>query len=136
MKPIPFDSSRDLAPMPFSAELCRLGLELKRAGLCWKPHVGCFVWDPENIIEADSPFPERIYFVLSIPRFLQIFGSIDAMVEKLVWLPTWHQCRVLCGKVGVEMDGISNIFKQAPPAGKELFDMYTLLLIRLEETKK
>jgi hypothetical protein len=31
-----------------------------------------------------------------MPRFISIFGSTDAMSEKLVWLPTWHQARLLC----------------------------------------
>jgi hypothetical protein len=90
MKAIPFDPDKDLAPLPFEARHVEFAKELKRLGLPWAPHVGCFVWDGEGTIEAGSPFPERIYFILSLPRFLSIFGSIEAIREKLVWLPTWH----------------------------------------------
>ena len=30
---------------------------------------------------------DRIYFILILPRFLDIFGSIEAIAEKLLWLP-------------------------------------------------
>ena len=101
MTPIRFNPEKDLAPMPFSERICRQALDLKSLGLDWHPHVGCFVWDPDGIIKAASPFPGRIYFILSLPRFIDIFGSIDKMVEKLVWLPTWNQGRILCEKLKV-----------------------------------
>ena len=101
MKPIRFNPANDLAPMPFDEHICRLAADLKYLGLNWQPHVGCFVWDPDGFIKANSPFPGRIYFILSLPRFVEIFGSIAGMVEKLVWLPTWHQARLLCDKLGV-----------------------------------
>ena len=101
MKPIRFNPTDDLAPMPFDEQICRLASDLKNLGLNWQPHVGCFVWDPDSCIKANSPFPGRIYFILSLPRFVDIFGSLAGMVEKLVWLPTWHQARLLCDKLGV-----------------------------------
>lgn len=79
-----FDPEKDIAPFPFNEEVCQLALEMKRLGLVWRPHVGCFVWDPENNIKQASPFHNRIYFVLSMPRFLGIFGSTIKMIEKLV----------------------------------------------------
>jgi hypothetical protein len=102
MKATPFDPSRDLAPIPFSASLCRKARELKVAGLLWEPQVGCFVWDPEQTIPAPSPFGERIYFVLNLNRFLQFYQDLDELREKLVWLPTWHQARQLLLRLGVE----------------------------------
>jgi predicted DNA-binding ribbon-helix-helix protein len=101
MKPVHFDPEKDRAPLPFDDRICRQALQMKAAGLKWRPHVGCFVWDPENHIQQDSPFPNRIYFVLSIARFIEIFGEIENMVEKLVWLPTWHQARLLCTELNV-----------------------------------
>ena len=59
MKPIPFDPATDMAPIPFDQNHLELARQLKQAGLEWKPHVGCFVWDHEKHIEADSPFPLR-----------------------------------------------------------------------------
>jgi hypothetical protein len=101
MTSVPFDINQDLAPIPFDDRLQQLALKLKKEGLQWHPHVGCFVWDPDGAIEAPSPFPNRVYFILSMPRFLDIFGTVDEMVEKLVWLPTWHQGHILCRRLGL-----------------------------------
>jgi hypothetical protein len=109
MKPIPFNSQKDLAPVVFGTQTCRLANELKQLGISWQPHVGCFVWDPHEHITAESPFPHRIYFILSLPRFLDIFGSTEAIAEKLVWLPTWHQARLLCQQLGVPDQVVANI---------------------------
>ena len=110
MKAVPFDPGKDLAPIPFEPRHVKLAETLKGLGLPWAPHVGCFVWDAQGTIEAGSPFPENIYFILSLPRFISIFGSTDAMSEKLVWLPTWHQARLLCRRLGVEDEEIAAIW--------------------------
>ena len=106
MRPQRFNSETDLPPMPFDEQICRLAQDIKDLGLNWRPHVGCFVWDPDHHIKADSPFPGRIYFILSLPRFIDLLGSIEAIVEKLVWLPTWHQARLLCRRLGIAEDDI------------------------------
>jgi hypothetical protein len=95
MKSTPFDPSRHLAPIPFGDRLCNKARELKKAGLAWEPHVGCFVWDPEQTIPAPSPFGGRIYFILNLNRFLQFYSDLEELKRKLVWLPTWHQARLL-----------------------------------------
>jgi hypothetical protein len=102
MQPIPFNPESDLAPIPFDRETCKRGAALKQAGLPWHPHVGCFVWDPGRCIKSASPFPHDIYFILSLPRFIDIFGSRDAIQEKLIWLPTWHQTWLLCQRYGID----------------------------------
>lgn len=84
MPAIRFNPEKDLPPIPFSKRICELASDMKNLGLNWQPHVGCFVWDPENNIKQASPFHNRIYFVLSMPRFLGIFGSTIKMIEKLV----------------------------------------------------
>jgi hypothetical protein len=113
MTPIRFNPEKDLAPMPFNERICQLASDLKKHGLNWKPHVGCFVWDPDGFIKAESPFPERIYFILSLPRFIDIFGSVANMVEKLVWLPTWHQARILCQQLGVTDEDLAREWQSA-----------------------
>jgi hypothetical protein len=105
MNRIPFNPATDRAPLPFDRELLDLARELKDRGLPWQPHVGCFVWDPDGHIEAPSPFPERVYFILSMPRFIDIFGSIEAIKRDLVWIPTWYQARQVCREKGIAIPG-------------------------------
>lgn len=135
MKPIPFNPRKDLAPVVFDTKICRLAAEIKRLGIPWQPHVGCFVWDPDEHIKAESPFPHRTYFILSLPRFVDLFGSIEAIAEKLVWLPTWHQARLLCQQLGVPDQIVATIWqRQTPPtAGEELVQIYKLLIGTLKE---
>ena len=102
MNRMPFHPETDYAPIPFDNSVLNAAAEMKRLGLPWTPHTGCFVWDPEGRIEAPSPFPFRVYFILSLPRFIGIFGSIDAMREQLVWVPTWYQARQLCIEQRIE----------------------------------
>ena len=135
MKPIQFNPQTDLAPMAFDHQICQLALDIKRLGISWQPHVGCFVWDPDKFIAADSPFPHRIYFILSLPRFIDIFGSREAIVEKLVWLPTWHQARLLCRQLKVPDDAVAHIWQSRTPlsAGEELQNMYELIVAALRK---
>ena len=135
MASIRFNPEKDLAPTPFDEKICRLALEMKNIGLTWQPHVGCFVWDPDNWIKPESPFPGRIYFILSLPRFIEIFGSIQEISQKLVWLPTWHQACLLCMRMGI---GDETPEKSRQPAGTrtptaELLRIYRLISEGLHE---
>jgi hypothetical protein len=135
MKTIRFDEVRDLAPMPFNDRICRQALELKRVGLSWHPHVGCFVWDVDNAIQVDSPFPGSIYFILSLPRFIDIFGSIENIANKLVWLPTWHQARILCQQLGIPKEDIAGCLQPGGrlSAADELEKLYELIATTLRQ---
>jgi hypothetical protein len=135
MKPIAFNPENDLAPLPFNDRVCRLAKQMKQLGLTWRSHVGCFVWDPESFIEPDSPFPGRIYFILSLPRFLKIFGTVEKIVEKVVWLPTWHQARLLCQKLGVKDEALVDMWQNngGLPAGEEVVKVYELLIGALQK---
>jgi hypothetical protein len=101
VKPTPFVAGTDLEPIPFSSEHCALAKELKEKGLDWHPHVGCFVWDEKGHIKISSPFPNRIYFILNLGHFLRIFETIENMRDKLVWLPTWHQAKIICKNLNI-----------------------------------
>jgi hypothetical protein len=103
--------------------------DLKRRGLAWKPHVGCFDWDPDELIEVKSPFPMRVYFLLSLHRFLAIFGSFESVAEKLVWVPTWHQARLLAGRLGVTENKIIGLWtpESVSTPGDELAELYRLI---------
>jgi hypothetical protein len=110
---------------------------MKDLGLNWQPHVGCFVWDPDNWIKPESPFPGRIYFVLSMPRFVEIFGSIDEMARKLVWLPTWHQACLICREMNLTDDAG---YKNPSSANfrtptEELIRIYELIIDALQNRR-
>ena len=130
MKPIPFNPVGDIAPIPFERKHLHLAREMKQHGLVWKPHVGCFVWDDEKHIHTESPFPMRVYFILSLPRFIRIFGSEEALAEKLVWLPTWHQSRLLAFRLKVRDTKISGLWSTdtVSSPGDELLGIYRLIL--------
>ena len=134
IKPTRFDPEKDLPPTPFDDRICRLALKMKDLGLNWQPHVGCFVWDPDNWIKPESPFPGRIYFVLSMPRFVEIFGSVEEMARKLVWLPTWHQACLICREIGLtDAAGYKNpSYASARTPTEELIRIYELIIDALQ----
>jgi hypothetical protein len=137
MKPIRFDPEKDLPPTPFDDRICRLALTMKDLGLNWQPHVGCFVWDPDNWIKPESPFPGRIYFVLSMPRFVEILGSVDEMARKLVWLPTWHQAGLIWREMSAT-DGAcdKNVpFASSRTPTEELIRIYELIIDSLQNRR-
>jgi hypothetical protein len=134
MRPTPFRQDSDLAPIPFGRDHRFAAKRLKEKGLLWHPQVGCFVWDEAGVIEVPSPFPDSIYFVLNLGHFLRRFGTEADMVEKLIWLPTWHQARLICKEMGI---GAKEIWKAigaagAEPIGNELLLLYDLILRKLE----
>ena len=134
MKPQHFNPESDLPPMPFDECICRLAQEIKKLGLAWTPHVGCFVWDPDHQLQPDSPFPDRIYFILSLPRFINLLGSEEAIVEKLVWLPTWHQARLLCQRLGIADEDLAKDWQKKggfPPC-EDLADVYLAIINGLQ----
>jgi len=134
MKVQRFTPESDFAPMPFDEHICLKALEMKKNNLVWRPHVGCFVWDPDEIIKPASPFPGRIYFILSLARFIDIFGSIDQIASKLVWLPTWHQARL----VYQQLEGPDSLMDESRPEGhaisigEELLNIYELIIKTLK----
>ena len=137
MKPTPFNSETDLPPIPFDLRHCQAAAQLKERGLPWTPHVGCFVWDPDEIMEVTSPFPNRIYFILNLGHFLRIFGSLEKISRKLVWLPTYHQTGLRCDQVGVDQEEVLAVLASADNirTGNELLVLYKMILSRLEVSK-
>ena len=121
-------------PIPIEDRLLDLALAMKRSGLPWTPHVGCFVWDREGVIAAPSPFSKRVYFILSMPRFLRIFGGIQPMQDQLVWLPTWYQAAQLCRQMGIHRSVISADTAATAPdfAADELARFYQAIRTHLE----
>jgi hypothetical protein len=92
------------------------------------------VWDPEENIAPTSPFPNRIYFILNLGRFLQTFGTLESMQEKLVWLPTWSQARQVAASLGIENSDIASLAGRAIEEGRdETLELYCAILELLNE---
>ena len=129
-----FNPEKDLAPIPFDERICRRALEMKKTGLEWRPQVGCFVWDPDESIKPASPFPGRIYFILSLARFIEIFDTIEEMAEKLVWLPTWHQARLVCRQLGITNKAFERRRQRDPDSTpvQEILGIYGLIVETLK----
>ena len=129
-----FSPETDLAPMPFDERICRRALEMKKSGLKWRPQVGCFVWDPDEFIKPASPFPGRIYFILILARFIEIFDKIEQMAQKLVWLPTWHQARLVCRNLSITDEVFDKQRQRCPSSNpvEELLGIYRLIVETLK----
>lgn len=134
MKPTPFAPATDLAPIPFDGRHWAAARRLKQAGLAWKPHVGCFVWDPDGLLPVDSPFPDRVHFILNLGHFVRLLGSVERVQERLVWLPTWHQARLVAEALGVGEEAIRTIWtgETLPGPGEDLLMLYERILAALE----
>ena len=137
MKPTPFCSNTNVPPIPFDRRHCEMAGVLKDNGLPWEPHVGCFVWDRDGFIEVSSPFPQRIYFILNMGHFLRRFQTIENMTKQLVWVPTWHQGRLLCTLFGVDNQQIDNLWhsKTMIKPGDDLLLLYEMILGALRRRK-
>jgi hypothetical protein len=132
MKPTPFNPDTDLAPIAFSPELCKKAEQLKQNGLAWSPHVGCFVWDKDEHIEASSPFPHRVYFILNMGHFLKRFETPENMARHLVWLPTWYQIRQVCDQLAIAPEKIKKYIFSENHAENNLVALYEIVLEELK----
>ncbi len=138
MKPTPFQPHEDLPPVPFDLRHCEMAARLKAAGLDWRPHVGCFVWDRDGHLPVPSPFPQRIYFILNLGHFVRLCGSLERVAAQLIWLPTWHQARLLAQRLQVPPQAVAGLWQGSgePAPGEELLGLYDLLLQALEARLK
>jgi hypothetical protein len=138
MKSIPFNPITDLEPTPFSERQLVLAQKMKEYGLTWHPHVGCFVWDVAQKIKPRSPFPNHVYFILNMARFIDIFKSLEKMQEALVWLPTWHQARLICEQMGIKEEAIARLWYKYTTLkpGDETTALYQLLISALSGSRQ
>ncbi|BBO71332.1 hypothetical protein DSCA_52620 [Desulfosarcina alkanivorans] len=123
------DKTDRTLPIPINDAVLASAQRLKDLGLPWSPHVGCFVWDRDAAIQAPSPFPRRIYFILNMRRFTDIFGSRENMRRQLVWVPTWHQAFQLCRQWGIAAPDAKGAARDTRPDPEEdgLLGLYDLL---------
>ncbi len=113
----------------FTSEELELAQELKSRGLEWTPVPGHYVLDQSDLIECESPFQSRIFFILDLKHFLRRSGTIEALKEKVCWLPTWEQTREILRGLSVTDQSIANHLYEtkAIEAGTERLELYRLI---------
>ena len=97
--------------MKFSSEEVKLAQQLKQLGLPWEPKPGHFVWDTAKVLEHDSPFHDRVFFILDLKHFLRRTSSIENLKKLFYWLPTWHDAREILKALEVDSSEIAERLK-------------------------
>lgn len=87
--------------MEFTNEELDLAQLFKAYGVDWTPGVGQYVLDQSNLIECESPFQDRVFFILDLKHFLRRSETIEHLKASMCWLPTWEQMRQLLRDHGV-----------------------------------
>jgi hypothetical protein len=56
------------------------------------------------------------------------------MAERLVWLPTWHQARLVCRQLGISEEGFERRRQRNPgkTLAEELLEVYGLIMETLK----
>lgn len=120
--------------MRFSTEQIHLARRLREAGLHWEPQAGHFVYDETNFCDRRSPFQDRVFFILNYDYFIDRVGGLQRFKDIMLWLPTWHDCRMLLRAMGVDDAEIANHLAKshALEQRRELTAMYELILEQLQ----
>lgn len=113
----------------FTDEEIRYAIELKRKGLNWEPRPGHYVWDEAGMIEAPTPFQEKVHLIHDLEQFARRPERISLLQASLVWLPTWHDARALLDQMGISNETIVHRLRaeKAIEHGKELLTLYKLI---------
>lgn len=118
--------------MKFSERMIELAVQFKAGGVPWTPAAGDYVLDREGIVDRGSPFQPGVYFVLNYDHFMRLAGGEDAFRRRLVWLPTWEQCREILRQSGMT-DGqlqAELVKRNAIAGGTERLAVYELIADR------
>lgn len=121
--------SNALNSMSFSDEELELAQLFKAYGLDWTPTCGQYVLDQSQLIECDSPFQGRVFYILDLKHFLRRSGTVERLREAMCWLPTWEQARCILrdfhvsdARVAVHLAETSAI-----ETGTERLELYRLI---------
>ena len=117
----------------FTDEELDLAQLFKAYGLDWTPEVGHFVLDQSELIEAESPFQDRVFFILDLKHFLRRSETIENLKEGMCWLPTWEQMRELLREHDVSDLQVSEHLREtnAVELGAERLELYRLFEERM-----
>lgn len=113
----------------FTQEEIELAQLFKAYGLPWEPAPGQFVLDQSELIETESPFQHRVYFILDLQHFLRRSGDLEGLRESMCWLPTWEEIRQVLRENGIQNCQVIQHLEssQALQQGTERLELYRLL---------
>lgn len=126
-------SPQKVTSIPFKRGHCELALIMKDSGLKWHPNMGHYLWDPERKIFKNSPYPNRIYYILNIDHFISIFSGIESIKRLFVWLPDYYQARLICEDLGIDRNDVfENLMASNVKSTRdELSVLYNLIINKL-----
>lgn len=118
-----------MASVNFSVEELELAQLFKAYGLNWVPMVGHYVLDQSDLIECDSPFQDRVFYILDLKHFLRRSETVENLAERMCWLPTWEQARELLLKYGLSNEAVAKHLQttHAIENGTERLELYRLI---------
>ena len=113
----------------FSDEELELAQLFKAYGLEWTPIPGQYVLDQGHLIDAPSPFQERVFFILDLKHFLRRSGTLEGLKERLCWLPTFEDARQLLREMGIRDSEVARRLcdSGALAAGIERLELYRMI---------
>ncbi len=119
--------------MKFSDEELELAQLFKAFGLPWTPACGHYLLDQSELIECESPFQDRVFFILDLKHFLRRSGTLEQLKERVCWLPDWHDAREILKQLEVGSCEIAKHLAstQAIESGTERLELYRLIEQRL-----
>jgi hypothetical protein len=125
--------SEEVVVMLFSDEQIALARQMREHGLPWRPAVGHYVLDETELIEIPSPFQQRVYYILDMKHFLRRAGSVEALTDRMLWLPQWHQAREIAREMGISDAAVARQVADETvfAANAELSALYRLILSAL-----
>jgi len=121
--------------MKFSPAEIELGRELKSQGLPWTPQPGHYVWDEGGVIEQNSPFHDRVFFILDLKHFLRRTSTIENLQKMFYWLPTWQDAREILESLGITSPEIADrlLEERAVEQNQERLVLYRMIQEALDQ---
>lgn len=118
----------------FSNSEIEAAQRLKALGLPWEPTPGHYVLDQCDLIECDSPFQGRVFFILDLKHFLRRSGTLERLKQGMCWLPTWEQARAILADMNVASSEIARLIHEsgAISNGCERLELYHLIEQQLQ----
>lgn len=123
------ESDRMVSTALFSDAEISAAKSLRADGLEWNPAVGHYCFDEGGLVEAPSPFQDRVYFILDLRHFLRRANTIERLVAEMCWIPTWRQTRDLLRARGITDQQVQKhlMDSDAISSGDELRILYQFL---------